>query len=121
MARFLSLQLPLGRLELRLERLGVDPEQHVAFLHQLAFAVVDPVEVAGDARDDVDLPRALGLRDERGDVRNALRLHRHDRDLRRGPLGRRWSVLGAGGDERAGEKYAGCAAQRRHGGTLSAT
>ena len=112
-ARLLREQLALRRLELRLERLRIDLEQHLPLLDQLALLVGDLVEEAGNARHDVHLLRALGLRDEALDVRDRLRLHGHHRDLRCGPLLRR-RFLGAGSRQRGSQSGFPGANQKLH-------
>jgi hypothetical protein len=102
-ARLLRLQLAARRVKLGLERFGVELEEELAFLHDLAFLVGDLVEIARHSCDDVHLPRALGLRDEVRRQRDVLRLHRDDGHLGGGPLGRRRLLGAAGGEQRDGE------------------
>ncbi len=82
--RLLRLQLALGAIQLRVERLGIEHEHDLALLDELALFVADAIQEAGDARDDVDLPRALGLGHEHGRVRNRRRRDGQHADLRRG-------------------------------------
>ena len=78
-----SLRARLGLIELRLERLLVHQEQHLPLLHHRAFGVDAPVEKAADPRLDVDLARALRLRDELEHRRRVARCDRDHRDLDR--------------------------------------
>ena len=70
----IALQRGRCAVDLRLERLRVHPEQHLARLDHGAFGVDALVEEAGHPRRDVDRLRALRLRDE----------HRGDRHVARG-------------------------------------
>ena len=94
---------PFAAFELRLERLRIQREHELALLHELAFLVGDPLEEARDARDDVHLPRALGLRDEMRRERDGAGRDPDHGDLGRLPHRRRRLLAASGGEERRDE------------------
>ena len=82
-ARLLRGQRTLRGVELRLERLGIDLEEQLPFLDEIALGVGDAVEEARHARQDFDLARAFRLRHEAGRVRHRARRHGDHPDLGR--------------------------------------
>ena len=66
-----------GHVEVGLERLGVDAEQHLALLDRLPLLERALQQEPPDARADLDDLRRLGLPQETRAQRNVLRLHDH--------------------------------------------
>ena len=105
----------LGLGERRDVLLVVDGEEQLPLLDRRAFRVVDGLEVALDARPDLDVLEAAQLRHQLEVERRVLRGHRDHRDLRRWRGGGSL-LLGAGREGEAGEQGQGRGGAEREKG-----